>query len=85
MNKNAQQEMNPVTMFIIGLIILTAIGSMFGGGSSSSSSYTSSSPDRTSSDYRYVERRMQREGMSQSEAQQAADAVIKFHEAQKAR
>jgi hypothetical protein len=85
MNKNTQQEMNPVTLLIIGLIVLTAIGSMFGGGSGSSGSYTSASPDRTSSDYRYVERRMQREGMSQSEARQAADAVIKFHEAQKAK
>lgn len=37
----------------------------------------------TQSDYRYVERRFQQEGYSSSDAQTAAQAVIKFHNAQK--
>lgn len=36
----------------------------------------------TQSDYRYVERRFQQEGYSSSDAQTAAQAVIKFHNAQ---
>lgn len=52
------------------------------GGSAASSSYT---PDRSSVEHRYATERFKQEGLSSSEAQQAADAVIKFHNAQKNR
>jgi hypothetical protein len=42
-------------------------------------------PDRTSFEHRYVQERFKQEGYSQSEARQAADAIIKFHQAQEAR
>ena len=42
-------------------------------------------PDRTSVEHRYVTERFRQEGFNSSEAKQAADAVLKFHEAQKNR
>jgi hypothetical protein len=80
------QNDNPWVWVFLGIMALGALSSMFGGGSSggSSASY-SGSPDRSSREYRYVEERMKLEGMSGSDARTAADAVMKFHEAQKAR
>jgi hypothetical protein len=44
------------------------------------------SPQTTNSaEHRYVQRRFEQEGYSKSDAQQATDAVIKFHNAQKNR
>jgi hypothetical protein len=83
-NNTPPAEMNLATLLLIGIIVLTVIGGMLGG-DSRPSTYTSTGPDRTSRDYRYVEERMKLEGLSNSDARQAADAVIKFHEAQKAR
>jgi hypothetical protein len=42
-------------------------------------------PDRSSFEHRYVKERVKLEGYSDKEAQQAADAIIKFHNAQQAR
>lgn len=54
--------------------------------SSGGGSYTPSATSNNNSfEHRYVKERVKLEGYSDSEAQQAADAIIKFHEAQKAR
>lgn len=42
-------------------------------------------PDPTSREYRYVKERVKLEGYSDREAAQAADAIMKFHNAQQAR
>lgn len=64
----------------IGLLA-TVIGScQNSGGGSSSTSYT---PSRSSVEHRYATERFKQEGFSTSDAQKAADAVIKFHNAQK--
>lgn len=66
----------------IGLLA-TVIGScQDSGGGSSSTSYT---PNRSSVEHRYATERFKQEGFSTSDAQKAADAVIKFHNAQKNR
>lgn len=44
-----------------------------------------SSVDRGSFEHRYATERLKQEGYSTSEAQQAADAIIKFHNAQQNR
>lgn len=68
------------------LFLALASGALFSacvehGGSSA----TSSSVDRGSFEHRYATERFKQEGYSGSDAQKAADAVIKFNNAQKAR
>lgn len=70
-----------IVLVVIGVaMFLNAIG---GGGSSSTTS--APSVDRSSFEHRYATERLKQEGYNKSEAQQAADAIIKFHNAQKAR
>lgn len=75
---------------ILGLAVATAF---FKTGSTVSSSahsnngatYTGSAPlgvDRNSFEHRYAKERVKLEGYSDREAEQAADAIIKFHNAQ---
>jgi len=66
---------------IFGLALITSTVQSCTGGSGT---YTPT-PDRSSFEHRYAKERVKLEGYSDSEAQQAADAIIKFHEAQKAR
>ena len=80
MTNNAEQRINPVTVLVIAIAALMALVGMIGG-----ENKTAPTTDRSDRNYRYVEERMKLEGMSSSEARQAADAVVKFHEAQKAR
>jgi hypothetical protein len=70
-----------VLLFIVGIIVF--IQALTGGGSSSSS--VPSSVDRGSFEHRYATERFKQEGYSATESQQAADAVIKFHNAQQNR
>ena len=42
-------------------------------------------PDRSSFEHRYVQERFKQEGYSGADASKAADAIIKFHNAQQAR
>ena len=65
--------------FIVGSIDSCSGPSGSTGGTSASSSY-SGTPE-----HRYATERFRQEGLSDSEARQAADAVIKFHNAQKNR
>lgn len=68
---------------VAGAMFLNAIGG--GGGGSSTSTTSAPSVDRGSFEHRYATERLKQEGYSSSEAKQAADAIIKFHNAQKNR
>lgn len=76
---------------LIGIFIFATILQMLFGGSSSatrtSSDYTPamSGVDRNSFEHRYAKERVKMEGYSDREATQAADAIIKFHNAQQNR
>ena len=62
-------------------MLLQAIGGN-SGGSTTTSSY---SPSSGTPEHRYVRERFRQEGYSDAESRQAADAIMKFHEAQKNR
>ena len=68
-------------------IIVIAVAMFFNalGGGSSSSVTTVTNADRGSFEHRYAKERVKLEGYSDKEAQQAADAITKFHNAQKNR
>jgi hypothetical protein len=78
---------------IFGILVIATIIQMLVGNSSSSStsstssssSYSPSGVDRTSFEHRYAKERVKLEGYSDREATQAADAIIKFQNAQRNR
>lgn len=82
-NNVYEDDTNPLAVLFVGLCVLLVMFGLLG--CADSQPYTGTTHNKTSREHRYVEQRMRREGMSNKEARQAADAVIKFHEAQKAR
>ena len=76
----------PWVGLLIGLAVLGTFINMLAGnnGASSSATYTPS-VDRGSFEHRYATERFRQEGYSAGESQQAADAVVKFLQAQEAR
>lgn len=86
MNNN-NNSTNLWTVIIIAFVLGAALLGSFSGNSSSSTSSrpAPSAVNRGSFEHRYVTERFKQEGFSSSDAQQAADAVIKFHNAQKNR
>lgn len=80
-----QQANTPGIVVIMGvLFVLAVIMSLFSSNNTSTTT-TTYTPSRDSFEHRYVTERFKREGLKKSEAQQAADAVMRFHEAQKNR
>jgi rRNA maturation protein Nop10 len=80
--KNDQNE-NTWFWVIAGFCCFaTLVGSCSDSGSSTT--YTPT-PNRSSVEHKYATERFRQEGLSNKDAQQAADAVIKFHNAQKNR
>jgi hypothetical protein len=77
-------EMSFGTIVLLIAIVLFMIGALFNNNSGGSSG-SSASSNTGSSNYRYAKERFRQEGLSDSEASEAASAVIKFHEAQKNR
>ena len=79
------------TVVFLVVIIAAIVGSLSSNNSSSSSSSSqygtgpTAGADRGSFEHRYVTERFKQEGYSTAESQQAADAIIKFQNAQKAR
>lgn len=63
---------------VAGVIVQMLLGD-------SSSSSSAPATNTNSVEYRYAKERFRQEGFNDSDAATAADAVIKFHEAQKAR
>lgn len=73
----------PIVFIVVGVaLVLQLLG---GGNNSSTTTTTTSTPANTGSfEYRYAKERFKQEGFSNSDADTAARAVLKFHEAQKA-
>lgn len=69
-----------ISFIILGLALFA--NAFFGAVSSLPEELT---VDRNTADHKYATERMRQEGFSATEAQQAADAIIKFNNAQKAR
>lgn len=82
MSNNNGTSVWPVILIV--LVVATII-QMIVGGSSGSSVPSSPSVDSSSFEHRYVKERFKQEGYSDSESRTAADAVIKFHNAQQNR
>jgi hypothetical protein len=74
------------SLMAIVFIIGTFVSMVIGGVTNTSSTPTQMfSPDTGSFEHRYVKERVKLEGYSDKEASQAADAIMKFHNAQQAR
>lgn len=69
------------------IFVVMILGIMFAGMFSGSTRTATQSfePDTSSREYRYVKERVKLEGYSDKESAQAAEAIIKFHNAQQAR
>jgi hypothetical protein len=69
-------------VFIIGTFVSMVIGGVTTTTNTPTATY---SPDAGSFERRYAKERVKLEGYSDKEASQAADAIMKFHNAQKNR
>lgn len=80
-------QFSGVGFLAVVIVFLLALLSGMVNSNSSSSSSSSYTPavDRGSFEHRYATERFKQEGYSTSESQQAADAVLKFMQAQEAR
>lgn len=65
--------------------VLTALSMMINSCNNNGYTPTTTPSSNNSFEHRYVKERVKLEGYSDKEAQQAADAIIKFHNAQKNR
>lgn len=74
-----------VTILFVGLVIAALVVANTISARNVNNNTPAATPNRNSSEYQYVEKRMQLEGMSSSDSKKAADAVIRFHNAQKNR
>ena len=83
MNQQNSCGNGPGTIFIVALII-GIIAALVGSVNVPQQAVTFE-PDSASDEHRYVKERFKLEGYSDAESKQAADAVLKFHNAQKAR
>lgn len=71
---------------IFGVLVLVfGLGMLLQLFTGSNSPSTPTVPDKNSFEHRYATERFRQEGLSRSDAQKAADAVIRFNEAQKNR
>jgi len=82
-NANKDNSIWFAILLVVGIVMF--IQAITGGGSSSSSVSSSDDVNRGSFEHRYATERFKQEGYSATESQQAADAVIKFHNAQQNR
>lgn len=88
--KNSNQDNNVWlgVLLVVGLALLGGLFNSGGGNNGNNNGYNvpnTATPNQNSFEHRYVRERFKQEGYSAAESKQAADAVIKFHEAQKAR
>jgi hypothetical protein len=72
-------------VFFVVLVLGTMFSMMFSGKVSEHRANFNPEPARSSFEHRYAKERVKLEGYSDKEATQAADAIIKFHNAQQAR
>jgi hypothetical protein len=86
MSKNDAGSFSWLGFLIVAIFVISVISAMVNGTSgSSSSSVSTPAVNRGSFEHRYATERFKQEGYSTSESQQAADAVVKFLQAQEAR
>jgi len=78
----SQNNSGGMWFIVVVLAVLAALMNMIGGNNTSN---TAPSVNRDTFEHRYATERLRQEGLNRSEAQQAADAIIKFHNAQKNR
>jgi hypothetical protein len=83
MTKNPSADFGAWWMIILVAVALAALGNLFTNNNSAPA--TRPSAGGNTAEHRYVHERFRQEGYSNSEAQQAADAIIKFHNAQQNR
>lgn len=79
---NGSSGMWVIVLAVVGFAMLL---NLIGGNSGGTATTSAPSVNRNSVEHRYATERLKQEGYSSSEAQQAADAIIKFHNAQKNR
>jgi hypothetical protein len=87
MRQQQQQQDWSGIWVLVGFVLFVAYcASLFSSNSTQSLPNNLSTPPASSSpERRYVENRFRLEGYSQAESRQAADAVMKFHQAQQNR
>lgn len=71
--------------FLIGLVFIATFFQMMASSCSNNNVSVSVPTNTDSFEYRYAKERVKLEGYSDKEASQAAEAIIKFHNAQKNR
>lgn len=79
---NSRQAGLLVTLASVLVCAMLGLQTITGCDGSGSTTYT---PDRNTAGHRYATERFKQEGLSSSDAQTAADAVLRFNEAQKNR
>lgn len=84
MTKNPSADFGAWWMIILVAVALAALGNLFTNNAGTPPAARPSAGGNTA-EHRYVHERFRQEGYSNSEAQQAADAIIKFHNAQQNR
>lgn len=72
-------------LIVVASAGLAVIAQTILGGNSSSAPPAPPGVDRGSFEHKYATERLKQEGYSQAESQQAADAILKFHNAQQNR
>lgn len=82
-NTSNNGGVNFMFVLIVGIVVATILNML--GGSGATTAPTTTSNAGTSAERQYVTNRFRQEGYSEAESRQAAEAVLKFHEAQKAR
>lgn len=78
---NSDSGLSIFWVFILVMLGLVLIGNAIIGDNGG----TSVAPSTSSPEFRYAKERFKQEGYNSSDAETAAKAVIKFHEAQKSR
>lgn len=74
---------NFMFVLVAGIVVAAVLNML--GGSNTTTAPTTTSDAGTAAERQYVTNRFRQEGYSEAESRQAAEAVLKFHEAQKAR
>jgi len=70
---------------LIVALIIGIMASIVGSIKAPAPQHATFEPDHSSFEHRYVKERVKLEGYSDAESKQAADAIIKFHNAQQER
>jgi hypothetical protein len=82
----SKTDTNKITLpVLLGALALGIVALLLVGCADNSPSTYTPSVDRSSPEHRYAKERVKLEGYSDKEAQQAAVAITKFHNAQKNR